>query len=246
MRPRPGSTRRSATVAVGTLLLLPLCGSVASAHVAVSSTDATRGGEVGLISFRVPTESATASTVKVTIALPADALFATVSTEPTPGWTVTTTTRKLAAPTKVGDFTLTQVTSTVTWAAATGTGIRPNQFQLFRLLVGPLPDQAQLAFKAVQTYSDSSVVTWDEPTPVGGAEPEHPAPVLTLLAPDAVLATAPSTTAPPETGSPGAAPAVPSAGEGTKDGSARVLAGLGIALAAAALVAARTGRRRHA
>ena len=208
--------------AVGTLLLVPLWAGVASAHVAVSSGDATRGGEVGLISFRVPTESATASTVKVTVDLPTDALFATVSTESTPGWVVTTTTRKLAAPTKVGDFTLTQVTSAVTWTAAAGTGIRPNQFQVFRVLVGPLPDQAELSFAAVQTYSDSSVVTWNEPTPAG-AEPEHPAPVLTL---------------PAAAEAPVAAPVVAPASPATTDGRARLLAWLGIGLGVAGLLTA--------
>jgi hypothetical protein len=38
----------------------------------------------------------------------------------------------------------------------------------------------QLQFKASQTYSDGEVVQWIEPTVKGGAEPAHPAPVLTL------------------------------------------------------------------
>ena len=40
----------------------------------------------------------------------------------------------------------------------------------------------RLVFKALQTYSDGSVVRWIELTPAGGPEPEHPAPVLTLTA----------------------------------------------------------------
>jgi Domain of unkown function (DUF1775) len=35
-------------------------------------------------------------------------------------------------------------------------------------------------FKALQTYSDGDVVQKIEPTMKGGAEPEHPAPVLKL------------------------------------------------------------------
>jgi Domain of unkown function (DUF1775) len=35
-------------------------------------------------------------------------------------------------------------------------------------------------FKALQTYSDGDVVQWIEPTVKGGAEPEHPPPVLKL------------------------------------------------------------------
>jgi hypothetical protein len=46
---------------------------------------------------------------------------------------------------------------------------------------GPLPKNVnQLEFKASQTYSDGEVVQWIEPTVKGGAEPEHPAPVLKL------------------------------------------------------------------
>ena len=46
---------------------------------------------------------------------------------------------------------------------------------------GPLPKNVnQLVFKASQTYSDGDVVQWIEPTVKGGAEPEHPAPVLKL------------------------------------------------------------------
>jgi hypothetical protein len=42
-----------------------------------------------------------------------------------------------------------------------------------------------LEFKAVQTYDNGDVVRWIESTPPGGAEPEHPAPVLTLTSPTA-------------------------------------------------------------
>jgi Domain of unkown function (DUF1775) len=49
------------------------------------------------------------------------------------------------------------------------------------VFAGPLPTNVgQLEFKALQTYSDGDVVQWIEPTVKGGAEPEHPAPVLKL------------------------------------------------------------------
>jgi hypothetical protein len=35
-------------------------------------------------------------------------------------------------------------------------------------------------FKAVQTYSDGTVVSWIEPVVKGTPAPEHPAPVLRL------------------------------------------------------------------
>ncbi|WP_071929053.1 DUF1775 domain-containing protein [Nocardia mangyaensis] len=44
-----------------------------------------------------------------------------------------------------------------------------------------MPKQDTVAFKAVQTYSDGKVETWDQPTPAGADEPEFPLPVLTLV-----------------------------------------------------------------
>jgi uncharacterized protein YcnI len=44
------------------VLTLPLLATAASAHVAVSSGDAVHGREAGLITFRVPNESASATT----------------------------------------------------------------------------------------------------------------------------------------------------------------------------------------
>ena len=138
---------RLAAVAAG-VLLVPLLATAASAHVAVSSGDAVRGGEAGLLTFRVPTESATAGTVKVTIDLPASSPVGFVDTAPLQGWTVSTTERALAGPTKIGDFTLDKVTNSVTWTADPGVQIGPNQFQLFQLLLGPLPDQPAMVFAA--------------------------------------------------------------------------------------------------
>jgi uncharacterized protein YcnI len=186
--------------------------SAASAHIAVSSGDAVRGGEAGLLAFRVPTESATAGTVKVRITLPADAPVGFVDTQPLAGWTVTTTQRVLAQPTKVGDFTLDKVTASVTWTAAPGVQIAPGEFQLFQLLLGPLPDQPTMTFRADQYYSDGTVVTWDQPTPPGGAEPEHPSPALTLAADPASTS-----------------------GGAVSDGTARALGAGGLVLGAAGL-----------
>ncbi|MFF1735713.1 DUF1775 domain-containing protein [Streptomyces sp. NPDC058247] len=45
--------------------------------------------------------------------------------------------------------------------------------------VGPLPKEASLTFDVAQTYSDGSVVSWNE-SGTGGEEPDFPAPVLVL------------------------------------------------------------------
>ena len=97
------------------------------------------------------------------------------------GWSVTTTTAKLAKPITTDDGTTTEYTNAVTWTA-TGAGVPPDQYQNFDLSVGPLPGGGTMTFIADQTYSDGTVVKWDEVTKAGAAEPEHPAPVLTLTA----------------------------------------------------------------
>ncbi|WP_238431559.1 DUF1775 domain-containing protein [Streptomyces cavernae] len=50
-----------------------------------------------------------------------------------------------------------------------------------KIRIKQLPDAEELAFKAVETYSDGKVSRWIE-LPTGGEEPEQPAPVLELKA----------------------------------------------------------------
>ncbi|MDR7086869.1 uncharacterized protein YcnI [Aeromicrobium panaciterrae] len=152
----------------------------ASAHVSVSSTDAAQGG-FGKAVFRVPTESDTASTTKLVVTLPKDAPFAFVTAQAKPGWKVVLRKEKLAAPTKVGDFELTEAVRTVTWTT-TGKGIAPSQFDEFAISGGPFPDDESISFTAKQTYSDGEVVNWDQ-VAEGDTEPEHPAPTLKLSEP---------------------------------------------------------------
>jgi periplasmic copper chaperone A len=161
-------------------MTLAVAAGPASAHVTVSSTDATPGG-YGKVVVRVPSESESASTTKVAVTMPADTPFASVRAKPHPGWAVKVDEQKLPEPVKVGDLTLTDAVRTVTWTAQSGHGIAPNMFDEFELSIGPFPEQpTTLTFPAVQTYSDGEVVRWTQPTPPGGEEPEHPAPVLEL------------------------------------------------------------------
>jgi len=153
----------------------------ASAHVTVSPQEAIPGGYARL-AFRVPTESDTDSTTKVEIHLPENAPVASVSTMPVPGWTVTTRKRQLSQPLDVHGQPVTEAIAVITWTAAEGAGVKPGEFQEFPVSLGPLPTGVnQLVFKALQTYSDGTVVRWIE-EPKEGAEPEHPAPVLKLAA----------------------------------------------------------------
>ncbi|GGK55104.1 YcnI family copper-binding membrane protein [Nocardia camponoti] len=138
---------------------------IASAHVTVDAPGAAQG-KYTVATFKVPTESDTASTTALKLTIP----NLKVRTEPMPGWT--SNVEKNAK----GEAT------SVTWTAAPGnTGVGPGQFQRFVLSIGPLPKQDSVTFPAQQTYSDGKVVAWDQSSS-GGAEPEHPAPALTLTA----------------------------------------------------------------
>jgi uncharacterized protein YcnI len=169
----------SVGVAIG---VLGLAGA-AAAHVTVNPDQAPAGGQARL-AFRVPDESDTASTTKLEVALPADQPFASVLVMPLPGWTASTATTKLATPitTDDGDEVTEAVTQIVWTANSPDTAIKPGQFQEFPVSLGPLPKTGSVTFKAVQTYSDGTVVRWIDQTVAGQPEPDHPAPVLKLAA----------------------------------------------------------------
>ncbi|MGY1830233.1 YcnI family protein [Geodermatophilus sp. SYSU D01180] len=153
----------------------------ASAHVTVSSADAAAGG-YGKLTFRVPNESDTASTVSVRISIPEDEALASLRTLPVPGWTVVTTSAELPEPVDNHGTQMTSYVSVVEFRADAGGGIAPGQFQEFSLSGGPFPDADTLSFPTVQTYSDGTESAWIEPTVEGQEEPENPAPTLTLTA----------------------------------------------------------------
>lgn len=190
--------------------------SAASAHVTVSSTDAKAGG-FGKVVFRVPTESATASTNTVTVTLPAKTPFAFVSSQAKPGWTVKLNESSHDTPVKVGGFSVSRTVTSVTWTA-TGHGVPPGQFDEFALSVGPIPKVQSIGFTVRQGYTDNTQADWDQ-VQTGKADPEHPAPTL-------VLESAKS--------------------EKTSDGSASGIAIAALALAAVGLAAGLRNNKRNA
>jgi uncharacterized protein YcnI len=170
---------RAGFAALGVLAAVLIGAGPAFAHVTVNPKEATQGGYAKL-AFRVPNEKDSASTVKLEVNIPTDAPIASVSVKPVAGWTAKTETAKLATPIKSDDGEITEGVSKITWTAANATtAIAPGQFQEFEISAGPMPEVDQLVFKALQTYSDGEIVRWIE-EPAGGAEPEHPAPVLKL------------------------------------------------------------------
>ena len=178
--PRPCA--RAGLLAALVAALLALGTGIAAAHVTVSSADATAGG-FGKVTFRVPDESDTASTVKIRIQLPTGTPFAAVSVQPVPGWTATMQTRRLNPPATDDDGKkITEAVSVVEFAAGAGGGIAPGQFQEFSLSLGTFPKTDRLVFNVLQDYSDGTQAAWIDPPTSGGTEPAHPAPVLTLTA----------------------------------------------------------------
>ena len=152
---------------------------VAAAHVSVEPSSAPKGG-FEILSFSVPNEKEDANTIKLEVTIPTKYPIPFVSLKPMTGWTITTETTTLAKPVKTDDGTVTEAVSKITWTA-TGDGLEPGHFDLFTVSAGPLPTKpSKLEFKAVQTYSDGTIVRWIEPTVKGTPEPEHPAPTLTL------------------------------------------------------------------
>ncbi|WP_434447028.1 DUF1775 domain-containing protein [Lentzea sp. E54] len=143
--------------------MLALAGT-ASAHVKVFS-DGAVAGQAAILKFRVPSELASVTTVRVDVALPKDVVatsFPTVG-----GWTHTQN--------QSGQDNVTHVV----WTAEAGKEIKPDESRYFELGVGPLPAKPSLSFDVVQTYSDGTVVKWNEPE-TGAKEPEFPAAVLVL------------------------------------------------------------------
>lgn len=183
--------KAGSVVAVSVVTLVVGAGT-ALAHVTVSSPTATQGG-YGVLVFRVPTESDTASTVGLKIQLPTDTPMAYVGVQPKAGWNYNVVRSTLPTPIQTDDGPVTEAVTEVDWTA-TAAGIAPGEFDQFQLFVGPFPETPTVMFKAIQHYSDNTDVAWIEVPAAGSAEPAHPAPTLTLLA-AAAATTADSTTA---------------------------------------------------
>ncbi|WP_167099946.1 YcnI family protein [Mycobacterium sp. DL592] len=192
------------------------------AHVHVDA-DHTTPGDDAILTFEVPNESDKgALTTEVTVALPD---LTEVSVEQIPGWAARLD-RNMAAGT----------VKSITWTAAPGAGIPPDQFALFRV-AATLPTGATASFPTTQTYNDGTAVRWDQPTPAGGAEPEHPVPTLTLGGtPHAANEPSPTVSASPAPAAPTAAPA--------SDNTSRWLAGSALLIAAASVAITLVTRRR--
>ena len=203
------------TVAATLLYLGPAAAiTTASAHVQATSADAARGA-FATVSFQVPNESTTnAATTEVTVDL---TNVSAVQTEAKPGWSA-----------KVDRDAASNTVRSVTWTAASGAGIPVDQFGVFRISA-KLPDADTVSFPTTQTYDDGAVVKWDQAPAPGGAEPEHPAPTLTL----AGGPTPPPAHQPTKSAAPTATAAPPAQqSKAVVDNTARILAGAALIVGA--------------
>ncbi|MGH8899009.1 MAG: YcnI family protein [Egibacteraceae bacterium] len=143
--------RRTVCVAALAAALMLLSASAALAHVTVRADNTSPGG-FAKYTVRVPNESASASTTKVEVKVPAG--FEEVSVQPKPGWTV-------------------QMEGGV--LAISGGKIGPGQFDEFSFSAQNPKTAADITFPAVQTYDDGKVVNW-----IGQPDAEEPAPVVQI------------------------------------------------------------------
>lgn len=174
----------------------------AFAHVTTDPSSAPQGGEITL-GFRVPNEEASANVVKIDIAFPTDPPLLGVDTEAVPGWTSTVTNTKLNPPVQTDDGPVVQAVSEIVWTASSGGGTPPGSFQEFYVLVQQLPTNTnEVVFKAIQTYSDGSVVSWIDPVTTAIPDPDHPTPILKLTPAGTTGSSTPTTVAPTGTSGP--------------------------------------------
>ncbi|BAS13321.1 uncharacterized protein YcnI [Arthrobacter sp. Hiyo8] len=234
-------TACAATMAAG---LLAFGISAASAHVNVNPDDPAAGGYTHL-TFNVPNESPTAKTNKLEVSLPTDTPFNSVSVKPVEGWTAELVTTTLPKPVTVGGATVTKAVSSVVWTADAAHQIGQNEYQAFSISVGVLPDAGTtVTLPATQSYTDGTVVKWDEKTVEGQPEPEHPAPSFVTTASDAAASAAP-TSSPSVTPAPSAAASTTSSDAGSTAGWFGLAAGLiGLAAGVTALVRTRSTKAK--
>lgn len=178
----PARRALAAVPATAVLVLLP---TVAYAHVTVNP-DTTAAESYASLTFRVPTESDDASTEKLVVDLPTDTPFLSVTPRSLPGWDVEVEVEKLDEPFEVEGATVDEAPARITWTAEKGNEVPPHEYQEFAVRVGALPEEGtEIVLPAHQTYTDGSVVDWDDLVTDDGKEPEAPAPVFTTTAAEA-------------------------------------------------------------
>jgi periplasmic copper chaperone A len=225
---------RHKKIAAAAALAGALAAAPAQAHVTLQPKEVPAGGFTRL-DVRVPNERDEAGTKKVVVQFPPG--FASVSTEPKPGWRLSVKMRKAEVPVELHGEKSDQEVDTVTIQAEKGTRIGPGQFADFGLSLAT-PDKAgeSLTFKALQTYEGGEVVRW-----IGPEDAEEPAPTIALAAAEGHGGAAPAAASTPAA----EADDEEDEDEGASTGlvvAALILGALGLIAGIAGLMAARRPR----
>lgn len=149
-------------------------------------------GSIVTLHLSVENESSTAGTTQVELRFPEPLVVVDLPT--VEGWTATPVEGVIGSE-SIG----------VLWTRPTAD---PTEDPSLPLTIGPLPDaEGRLQFKVLQTYSDGEEDAWINDWPVGAEEPDHPGPVIDLVA--GAPGTIPDTTAATATTVPDAIATVP-------------------------------------
>ncbi|MEU4217773.1 DUF1775 domain-containing protein [Actinoplanes sp. NPDC026623] len=209
MRNRSRLTTISALAALGVLALA----APAAAHVEVSADKTKAGATDVTLVFHGEAENPS-GIASERVVLPEGIAPADVAPVKTPaGWQFATTS---------DGFTV------------GGTPLAPHKDAEWSVKVAKLPDgETRLSFKTLETYADGEVSRWIEIQEAGAAEPENPAPLLTLQPGPTGPAAEPSSAAPVTSGSPSSAPQAfqPAPTEPTESASAAWLWWIWVVLA---------------
>ena len=172
---------RLAAFAFGLVIIIGLWAGTAGAHVTVSPSSLSQGASDAILTFRVPNESPTASVIALRIQFPVAHPIVVLNPEAGSGWNVVVHSTVLPKPITTDDGTFTSTVSEIDWS---GDSIPVGQFAEFNVLAQGLPTGTPLlTFKAVQLYSDGTVVSWIQVPTKAAPNPAHPAPTLVLTTP---------------------------------------------------------------
>jgi uncharacterized protein YcnI len=170
------ASRRLTVAALAGVAVTLACPPVAAAHVS-ATPDTVAPGEPATISFRVPNEREDAMTVRLEVVFPARPVISSATPENLPGWKIGVHEQLTAEPAG-GDGMAGRPVTSIVWE---GGAVPAGTFQEFPVRIGALPAAGELTFEALQTFSDGQVVRWADPARPGQPEPEHPAPVVTVV-----------------------------------------------------------------
>jgi len=157
--------KKIATLLVSMIGALTLFAGVASAHVTIGPKETSQGA-YEMFTVKVPSEKEDVTTSKIQVLIPEDVNITRF--EPKPGWTY-----------EIQKDDADKITS-VTWTTE-GEGLSATEFGQFNMN-GKVGDKAtEIVWKAIQTYSDGSVVEWVEEA----QEASYPASVTVVNKADA-------------------------------------------------------------